>query len=71
MEGKIIVFGKSGWPYTNNARSAFGEKCEYLDVLDDKKNLDDMLKYSNGVRQVPVIVKDGKVTVGYGGTWGV
>jgi len=27
-----------------------------------------MLKHSKGVREVPVIVEDGKVTVGYGGT---
>jgi hypothetical protein len=30
-----------------------------------------MLRYSNGQRRVPVIVEDGEVTVGYGGTWGV
>ncbi len=28
----------------------------------------EMLKASGGVRQVPVIVKDGKVTVGYHGS---
>jgi glutaredoxin len=28
---------------------------------------DEMLKYSNGQRKVPVIVEDGKVTIGYGG----
>ena len=30
--------------------------------------MEEMLKYSNGQRQVPVIVEDGKATVGYGGT---
>ncbi len=30
--------------------------------------MEEMLKYSGGQRQVPVIVEDGKVTVGYGGT---
>jgi hypothetical protein len=30
-----------------------------------------MLKYSDGVRKVPVIVDGNKVTVGYGGFWGV
>ncbi len=30
--------------------------------------MDDMLKYSNGVRKVPVIVEGEKVTVGYGGS---
>lgn len=31
-------------------------------------DLDEMLVHSKGVRQVPVIVDDGKVTIGYGGT---
>lgn len=30
--------------------------------------MEEMLKYSNGQRKVPVIVEDGKATVGYGGT---
>jgi len=30
--------------------------------------MDEMLKYSNGGRQVPVIVEGNKVTIGYGGT---
>jgi len=27
-----------------------------------------MLRHSKGVREVPVIVEDGQVTIGYGGT---
>lgn len=34
----------------------------------DPSRLDEMLGHSKGVRKVPVIVEDGKVTVGYGGT---
>ena len=30
--------------------------------------LAEMLKHANGRRQVPVIVEDGKVTVGFGGS---
>jgi hypothetical protein len=30
-----------------------------------------MLKFSGGERKVPVIVEGEKVTIGYGGTWGV
>lgn len=30
--------------------------------------MEEMLKYSDGRRRVPVIVADGTVTVGYGGT---
>jgi glutaredoxin len=71
MAEKIIIYGKSGWPYTSNARSAYGDEAVYVDVKADKNNLDEMLKHSGGVREVPVIVKGGKVTIGYDGTWGV
>jgi glutaredoxin 3 len=37
-------------------------------VKRDAKALDEMLKASRGVREVPIIVEDGKVTVGFGGT---
>jgi glutaredoxin 3 len=40
----------------------------YIDVKKDKGILKEMLKFSNGVREVPVIVEDGKVTIGFGGT---
>jgi glutaredoxin len=30
--------------------------------------LEEMLKFSGGVRKVPVIVEGEKVTIGYGGT---
>jgi hypothetical protein len=30
--------------------------------------MEEMLKYSKGVRNVPVIVEGSKVTVGYGGS---
>lgn len=34
----------------------------------DPARLDEMLKYSKGVPQVPVIVDGDKVKIGYGGT---
>jgi len=37
-------------------------------VKKDKKALEEMLKLTRGRRDVPVIVEDGKVTIGYGGT---
>lgn len=68
---KVVIYGKAGWPHTEKARSAYGEKATYYDVESDKKKLDEMLKYSGGRREVPVIVEGGKVKVGYGGSWGV
>jgi glutaredoxin 3 len=39
-----------------------------VNVKSDPAKLQEMLKLSGGVRQVPVIVEEGKVSVGYGGT---
>lgn len=44
-----------------------GYEVEYHDVTADPSRKDEMIKLSGG-RQVPVIVEEGKVTVGYGGT---
>jgi len=33
-----------------------------------KADLDTMLRHSKGQRKVPVIVEDGQVTIGFGGT---
>jgi glutaredoxin 3 len=41
---------------------------EYVNVKKDPKELERMLGYSKGRRDVPVIVQDGKVTIGFGGT---
>ena len=68
---KVIIFGKAGWPYTSRARSAFGETAVYYDVHSDPGKLEEMLEYSKGAREVPVIVEGDKVTLGYGGTWGI
>jgi glutaredoxin 3 len=37
-------------------------------VKKDAKALTKMLEHSRGRRAVPVIVEDGKVTIGFGGT---
>jgi hypothetical protein len=37
-------------------------------VKTSSSDLDVMLEHSSGRRQVPVIVEDGRVTIGYGGT---
>ena len=75
MSEKILIFGKDTWPYTNQAREAFSKKgkaVEYFNVKSDPGKLEDMLKHSDGTRKVPVIVDQGKVTIGFnGGTWGV
>jgi len=75
MSDKVVIYGKDTWPYTNSAREALeksGREVEYFDVRFDAEKMDSMLKYSNGVRKVPVVVDQGKVTIGFKGkTWGV
>jgi glutaredoxin len=42
---------------------------EYVNVKKDKQGLERMLRQTNGRRDVPVIVEDGKVVaIGYGGS---
>jgi glutaredoxin len=38
-----------------------------MDVVSDPVQLDAMLKHTNGVREVPVIVDEGKVIIGFDG----
>lgn len=68
MAKEIVIYGKAGCPFTDQALSAYGEKAKYFDVKSDSKKLEEMLKLSGGVRKVPVIVDRGNVTIGYGGT---
>jgi glutaredoxin 3 len=37
-------------------------------VKQQPRHMGDMLSYSSGRRDVPVIVEEGKVTIGYGGS---
>ncbi len=68
MEDKVIIFGRPGCPYTDKALAAYGERAEYFNVQADSEKLQEMLKLSEGVRKVPVIVEGGIATIGYGGT---
>jgi len=69
MAAEIIIYGKAGWPYTKEARKAYGDRARFIDVERDSEKLQEMLKLTGGVRNVPVLVEGGKATIGYGGTW--
>ena len=75
MADKILIFGKDTWPYTNQAREAFakqGREVDYFSVKTDPGQMKTMLKYSDGIRKVPVIVDQDDVAIGFnGGTWAV
>jgi len=50
------------------ARSAYGDRARYVNVQKDPAGMKEMLAFSKGSRQVPVIVDGTKVTIGYGGS---
>jgi glutaredoxin 3 len=67
----VTIYGKEGCPYTRAAREQYnrqGTPYDYVDVKSDPAALERMLTYSGGRRCVPVIVDEGRVTVGFGGT---
>jgi glutaredoxin 3 len=68
---EVIIYGKDGCPYTVAAREDFkrrGVPVRYINVKKNAAELEKMLGLSGGRRQVPVIVEEGKVTIGFGGT---
>lgn len=67
----VLLFGKENCPYTAAARADYERRnvdVEYIDVKKNPAAIQQMLGYSGGHRRVPVIVEDGKVTIGFGGT---
>jgi glutaredoxin 3 len=53
------------------AREDFAKRkvpVTYHNVKEDRQAMARMLEASKGARQVPVIVEDGKVSIGFGGT---
>ncbi|MEX1129335.1 MAG: UXX-star (seleno)protein family 1 [Vicinamibacterales bacterium] len=67
----VLIFGKEHCPYTSAALDDYARRdieVQYIDVEKDGTELERMLGYSSGNRRVPVIVDEGKVTIGWGGT---
>ncbi len=70
-QSMVLIFGKEQCPYTSAAIDDYSRRdveFEYIDVKKDRAELERMLGYSGGNRRVPVIVDEGKVTIGWGGT---
>ncbi len=71
MSEKVLIFGTDARPYTKAAHEDYSKRnvsLEYKNVKKDKSTLDEMLQYSSGRRDQPLIVEGGKVTIGFGGT---
>jgi glutaredoxin 3 len=71
MPEEVVIYGKDSCPYTTAAVEDYQARnvpVRYVNVKKDRAELDKMLVLTGGRRQVPVIVEDGRVTVGFGGT---
>jgi glutaredoxin len=67
----VTIFGEDTCPYTNAARDDYkarGIAVQYVNVKKNPAELERMLQYSKGRRQVPVIVDGESVRIGFGGT---
>lgn len=49
------IYGKEDCPHTRRARAAL-PRARFVDVLADPAALQEMLRFSGGVRRIPVIV---------------
>lgn len=66
----ITIYTKTGCPYCKAAKEDFvkrGIKFDEINVSEKPEKIDELVKLA-GVRKVPVLVEDGKVTVGYKGS---
>ncbi|OPY88120.1 MAG: glutaredoxin 3 [Smithella sp. PtaU1.Bin162] len=64
---EILIYGTDTCPFCKQARAAYGDRAVFINVEKDEAKLSEMLALSGGRRQVPVIVEDDKVTVGFAG----
>ncbi|HTI38497.1 MAG TPA: UXX-star (seleno)protein family 1 [Vicinamibacterales bacterium] len=67
----VTIFGKDTCPYTRAAREDYTDRgipFEYVNVKTNAEGMARMLRYTDGRRDVPVIVDGDEVTIGFGGT---
>ena len=71
MADEVLIYGTNSCPYTAAAVEDYQERevpYRYINVKKDPAELAHMLTLTGGRRLVPVIVENGRVTVGFGGT---
>ena len=70
----VVIYGKDGCGYTKAACDDFAKRnvaFQYVNVQTNGEKLKEMLRHTKGKRVVPVIVDEGKVTIGFNGTCSV
>ncbi len=66
----ISIYTKTGCPNCQAAKEwlkSQGAKYEEINLSAFPDKIDEMLRASGGTRKVPVIIDNGKVTVGFNG----
>ncbi|MBA3886853.1 MAG: glutaredoxin family protein [Acidobacteria bacterium] len=66
----VLIFGKDTCPYTQAALEDYEGRqvpVQYINVKKNAADLQRMLTYSAGRREVPVIVEGERVTIGFDG----
>ncbi len=67
MSKQLIIYGTEICPFCIQARDSYGDRAVFIDVSKHPEKLQEMLILSGGRRQIPVIVEDDRVTVGFMG----
>lgn len=71
MPKKTILFGKDGCVYTRAAKKELAKlkkPYEYHNVNKEQEAFQRMLELTGGARLIPVIVEQGIIKIGFGGT---
>jgi glutaredoxin 3 len=66
----VTIYTKHGCPYCAAAKEEYAKRGGFTEInlRDHPDKLKEMMQLTGGKRQVPVIVEDGKVSVGFGGS---
>ncbi|MBN1211871.1 MAG: glutaredoxin family protein [candidate division Zixibacteria bacterium] len=67
---EVVIYTKTGCPYCAAALKDYTDRgiaFKEINVTDQPQFKSEVLKLTGGDRIVPVIVRDGKVTKGFGG----
>ncbi len=65
----VVIYTKNGCPYCKAAKESFKKQnldFTEINVSENPGKIGELVKLA-GVRKVPVIVDDGKITVGFNG----
>jgi glutaredoxin len=71
MASRVVIYGKDSCPYTSAARADFAKRgytVDYRNVRTDPAQMREFLTLGKGRREVPLMLEEDQVTIGFGGT---